>query len=67
VEKVIETLHHNLEIAQQAVAAAVEAVDTSVVWACHTTLAHAIMTDRARIPADMRKRLQPIIGRVLES
>ncbi len=64
VDKVIATMHHNLAIAQNAVANAVEALDEHRDCACHRALDNAIMTDRARIPADVLDRMRPIVGRL---
>jgi len=64
VDKVIATMHHNLEIAQNAVANAVAALDEHRDCACHRALDNAIMTDRARIPADVLDRMRPIVGRL---
>jgi len=64
VDKVIQTLHHNLTIAQSALAAAVEALDENADWEAHHTLDHALMTDTERIPHDMLQKLRPIVGRV---
>jgi 5'-methylthioadenosine phosphorylase len=64
-EMVMQTFHHNLEQAQQAVAIAIETLDESAVYLCHTALDGSIMTQAEKIPAEMRARLQPIIGRVL--
>jgi 5'-methylthioadenosine phosphorylase len=65
VEKVIETMHQNLNIAQQAVAGAVAALDESADWACHHVLDGAIMTSPDRISTEMRTRLHAIVGRLL--
>jgi 5'-methylthioadenosine phosphorylase len=64
VEKVVATMHGNLRIAQQAIAAAVETLDTNADWPAHHVLDNAVMTDPARIPADVLARLRPIAGRL---
>ena len=64
VEKVVATMHGNLRIAQQAIAAAVETLDTSADWSAHHVLDNAVMTDPARILADVLTRLRPIAGRL---
>jgi 5'-methylthioadenosine phosphorylase len=64
VEKVIATMQHNLEIAQQAVALVVETLDEHRDCACHHALDNAIMTDRTRIPPEALERLRPIVGRL---
>jgi 5'-methylthioadenosine phosphorylase len=64
VEAVIETMHRNLAIAQQAVAEAIARLPDNHDCDCHHTLDYAIMTDRSRVPADVMTRLQPIAGRL---
>jgi len=64
VEMVIETMHHNLDIAQQAIADAVEKLDENRVCTCHTALDNAILSDRSAIPAETLNRLRPIVGRL---
>ncbi len=63
VDKVIETFHHNIELAQQAVATAVERIDTQAKYACHSALQNSIMTDRAVVDPAVLKALQPIVGK----
>ncbi len=63
VDMVIATMHHNIEIVQMAVAAAVENLDQTAVCDCHSALQTAILTDRNAVPQTMRDRLKPIVGR----
>ncbi|MBL8164311.1 MAG: S-methyl-5'-thioadenosine phosphorylase [Anaerolineae bacterium] len=63
VEMVVNTLRRNLEIAQLALAAAVELLDEDADWSCHHALENAIMTDRNSIPQAMLEKLRPIVGR----
>lgn len=63
VEVVTRTLHHNLELAQAALAKAVEMLDETADWPCHHALENAIMTDRSKIPVDVLDKLQPLVGR----
>ncbi len=63
VEMVVATFHRNIEIAQKALAAAVEQLDGSAEYACHSALANAIMSDRSKISPDMLETLKPIVGR----
>lgn len=65
VDRVIATLNHNLQIAQQAVAEAVAQIDTGHVCDCHHALDSAIMTSREHIPPSEREKLLPIVGRIL--
>jgi 5'-methylthioadenosine phosphorylase len=67
VEMVIKTMHANLTIAQNAVAAAVERIDEHADWACHHALDNAIMTAPNTITAAARARLRPIAGRLLDA
>ncbi|MBA3869305.1 MAG: S-methyl-5'-thioadenosine phosphorylase [Anaerolineae bacterium] len=67
VEMVMSTFHHNIEIAQKALATAVEMLDASAEYACHSALANAIMTDRSQISAKMIETLKPIVGRYFTS
>lgn len=64
VDKVIAIMHHNLKIAQGAVANAVESLDEHRDCACQHALDNAIMTDRAHIPPDVLERMRPIVGRL---
>lgn len=63
VEMVVATFHRNIEIAQKALAAAVEQLDGSAEYACHSALANAIMTDRSKVSPAMLDTLKPIVGR----
>jgi 5'-methylthioadenosine phosphorylase len=63
VDMVIETMNHNLEIAQQAIAHAVEKLDASARYACHTALDNAIMTHPDHISEVTLNRLRPIVQR----
>ncbi len=65
VEMVIRTLNHNLQIAQAAVANAVEMLDAAAVWACHTALDYAFITARDAMPPEKLAQLKPIVGRAL--
>jgi 5'-methylthioadenosine phosphorylase len=64
VEMVIETMHHNLEIAQNAIADAVEKLDENRVCKCHSALDNAILSDRAAITPETLTRLRPMVGRL---
>jgi 5'-methylthioadenosine phosphorylase len=63
VEMVMDIMHRNLTIAQQAIAHAVEHLDEHQTCACHTALDNAIMTDRSAIAPEALARLRPIVGR----
>jgi 5'-methylthioadenosine phosphorylase len=64
VEMVTQTMHHNLAIAQQALARLVETLDTVEDCACQHALDHALMTARSAIPPEHIERLRPIAGRL---
>lgn len=63
VEMVIRTMRHNLEVAQKAVAYAVENLDENAVYACHTALDNVVMTASSAMPADVKARLKPLLAR----
>lgn len=65
VEMVVTTLQHNLELAQHAIAIAVEGLDENADWPCHHSLENAIMTDRSHISPEILEKLKPIVGRYL--
>ncbi len=67
VDMVVATFHRNIEIAQKAVAAAVESLDGTAEYACHSALANAIMTDRSKISPAVIETLKPIVGRYFPS
>ncbi len=58
---VVQTLTHNLRVAQQALARTVELLDERADYPCHHALDNAVMTDRAVMNID---RLRPIVGRL---
>jgi 5'-methylthioadenosine phosphorylase len=64
VEMVLDIMHRNLSIAQQAIAHAVEHLDEHRTCSCHNTLDNAIMTDRSAIAPETLARLKPIVGRL---
>ncbi len=65
VAEVINNLNRNTEHAQNVIREAVRAMPAERTCKCGTALAHAILTDRARIPAAARKRLAAILGKYL--
>jgi 5'-methylthioadenosine phosphorylase len=66
VDKVIATLRQNIEIAQVALAAAIENLDEKADCTCHKALDNAIMTEHNSIPQAVLDRLKPIVGRVFQ-
>ncbi len=63
VDTIIGYLNKNSENAQNSIREVVRALDDEGICKCHSALAHAILTDRKRIPAATKKRLAPIIGK----
>jgi 5'-methylthioadenosine phosphorylase len=66
VEMILATLHNNVAQAKRVLRAAVSAVAGPRSCSCGSALQHAIVTEPERIPAALRKRLQPLIGRYLK-
>lgn len=62
VEAVIRTMNHNIAIAQQAIAIAVETLDEHAVYECHHALRDARMTAPDKIPAEVMRNLKPLVG-----
>lgn len=67
VEMVVATMRRNVEIAQLAIASAIENLDEKAKCACHKALENAIMTEPSAIPQAALDRLRPIIGRVFQA
>jgi len=65
VDMIIGYLNKNAENAQRAIREAVRALGDERSCGCGSAAAHAILTDRKRIPAAARKRLAPIIGKYI--
>ncbi len=65
VDMIIGYLNKNAENAQRAIREAVRALGDERSCRCGSAAAHAILTDRKRIPAAARKRLAPIIGKYI--
>jgi 5'-methylthioadenosine phosphorylase len=65
VDQVIEYLNRNVENAQNIIRAAVRTTPRARTCKCGSALAHAILTDRKKIPAAARKRLHLLVGKYL--
>ena len=65
VAEIIHNLNRNAENAQNVIREAVRAMPAERRCTCGSALAHAIITDRARIPAATCKRLAAIVGKYL--
>jgi 5'-methylthioadenosine phosphorylase len=67
VDQVVSVLVKNAENASSVVRETVAALPTGRSCKCGSALAHAILTDRTKIPAATRERLKLILGKYLES
>jgi 5'-methylthioadenosine phosphorylase len=66
-EQILNYLHANAEMAQKIIRASVsKAAQRTRDCACATALQNAIVTDRALIPEQTRRDLQPIIGKYIK-
>ncbi len=65
VTEIINNLNRNAENAQNVIREAVRAMPAERACKCGSALAHAIVTERSRIPASTRKRLAAIVGKYL--
>jgi 5'-methylthioadenosine phosphorylase len=63
---VVTTLRRNVEIAQAALASAIENLDDKAGCSCHKALDNAIMTEQNAIPQAVLERLKPIISRAIQ-
>ena len=63
--EVIHNLNRNTENVQSALREAVRQLPEERGCKCGSALAHAIITDRKAIPAEVKKRLAPIIGKYI--
>ena len=66
VEQIVAVLHKNAENAAKVVRDAVKHMPHERSCKCGSALAHAILTDRAAIPAPTRAKLQLILNKYLE-
>ena len=65
VAEIIANLNRNTENAQNVLRAALRQIPVKRVCHCDKALAHAIMTERSKIPAAARRRLAAIVGKYL--
>jgi 5'-methylthioadenosine phosphorylase len=63
VDQIISNLTQNAAHAARVVAASVAAMPEARTCKCGSALAHAIITDRKRVPEETRKKLEPIVGK----
>ncbi|HEY6290361.1 MAG TPA: S-methyl-5'-thioadenosine phosphorylase [Terriglobia bacterium] len=66
-DQVIDYLNRNVENAQKIIRAAVRTLPRQRTCKCGSALAHAIFTDRKKIPAATRKKLDLLVGKYLSS
>jgi len=66
VEEIVARLHDNAKNAEAIVTRTLASLPEKRTCACGSALAQAILTDRARIPAEAKKRLRPIAGTRLD-
>ncbi len=65
IEHVLKVLAQNVELAQRTIRSVVGMLAEARSCACASALKDAIITDRRRIPGDVRAKLRPIIGKYL--
>jgi 5'-methylthioadenosine phosphorylase len=63
IEMIVANLTHNVQTAQQVMAAAVERLPFDRTCECATALKHAILTRPDAIPNDVKQQLAPIVGK----
>jgi 5'-methylthioadenosine phosphorylase len=66
VKQVVEVLTQNVEHARKVIRAAVRAMPVGRNCQCGSALAHAILTEKKKIPAATKKRLRLLIGKYLK-
>jgi 5'-methylthioadenosine phosphorylase len=66
VNQIIEYLNRNSEHAQSLIRQAVREMPRERTCKCGSALAHALITDRKKIPARTRKRLALLVGKYLK-
>jgi 5'-methylthioadenosine phosphorylase len=66
VEEIVARLHDNAKNAEAIVTRTLASLPETRSCPCGSALANAILTDRARIPAEALKRLRPIVGNRLD-
>ena len=66
VEMILATLHNNVAQAKRILRAAVPSAQGAAKCPCGSALQYAIVTAPERIPAALRKKLKPLIGKYLQ-
>jgi len=65
IESVLEILKRNVSLAMETIRRTAKKINTNRTCECATALQNAIITDRKRIPARLRKSLKPLIGKYI--
>ena len=65
VEQILRIINQNVKLAQEIIRRAAALLPEARACRCGDALAHAIITDRAAIPAETRRRLDLLLGRHL--
>lgn len=65
IEHVLKVLQQNVELAHRTIRRAVTALSNARSCGCESSLKDAIITERRRIPKNVRANLKPIIGKYL--
>jgi 5'-methylthioadenosine phosphorylase len=65
VEAILAIIHQNVTMAKNIIRQAVAEIQTVRTCTCATAMQHAIITDRAVIPAETRQKLDLIVGKYL--
>jgi 5'-methylthioadenosine phosphorylase len=65
VEQILKIINLNVRLAQEIIRRAVQMIPVERRCACGSALAHAVITDRAAIPEEARRRLSLLLGRYL--
>lgn len=67
VDAVVETLQKNVANAKKVIRQAILDIPAETPdWPAREALTHAVMTDPSTIPADVKQKLAPLIGRVVQ-
>ena len=66
VKQIVENLTHNVENSQKILLSALRSMPRERTCKCGSALAHAIITDRKKVPAAAKKRLALLVGRYLK-
>ena len=65
VEAIIQIIHQNVAMAKNIIRHAVAEISAERSCACGSAMQYAIITDKSAIPAEIRQKLEPIVGKYL--